>query len=473
MPQPRWLDFAWADLGVAEIAGSRENTWVVRYYADVGHPGVSNDEVAWCAAFLGACLERADIGSTRSLMARSYLDWGQPADEPRYGAIAVLSRGSDPTLGHVGFLIGETPADIILLGGNQNDSVSVQAFPRSRLLGLRWPVATAAVVPGTSPVIPDDPTAPIRDPAQPSDALLERALAHVLEMEGGYDDDPYDPGGPTNQGITLAEYARDRGAEVSAGNFAALKAELKSIPPATVRRIYRDRYWLAASCPELPPPLAFFHFDAAVNQGVAGAARMLQQSVGVEADAEIGPITLEAVAAQSVPLTLSLYADLRRQHYRSLAHFWRFGKGWLRRVDLTLERALAIDRQAPAAETPSQQQEKTSMATQPEQTDTTAPATAESKWWGQSMTMWGVIITFLSTVLPTVGPLLGLNITAELVHQVGDQLVLVVQSIGGLVGTILTILRPHARHNPDGAAANNPQSVKPAGLLAEPAGHPV
>ena len=42
-------------------------------------------------------------------------------------------------------------------------------------------------------------------------------------------------------------------------------------------------------------------------------------------------------------------------------------------------------------------------------------------------------------MLPTVGPLLGLNITTELVHQVGDQLVLVVQSIGGLVGTILTI----------------------------------
>ena len=153
MPQPRWLDHAWGDFGVAEIAGSRDNTRVVRYYADVGHPQVDNDEVAWCAAFLGACLERADIGSTRSLMARSYLDWGQRADEPRYGAVAVLSRGSDPTLGHVGFLIGETPADIILLGGNQNDSVSVQAFPRARLLGLRWPLASTV----TSPVIPEFP----------------------------------------------------------------------------------------------------------------------------------------------------------------------------------------------------------------------------------------------------------------------------------------------------------------------------
>jgi uncharacterized protein (TIGR02594 family) len=219
MPQPRWLDFAWADLGVAEIAGTRDNSRVVRYYADVGHPEVSND---WCAAFLGACLERADVGSTRSLLARSYLDWGVPADEPRYGAIAVLSRGSDPTLGHVGFLVGETDADIILLGGNQGDAVSVQAFPRSRVLGLRWPSIDPVPF---KPVIPEaEPREAIGDAAPPTDALFERALAHVLEMEGGYDDDPYDPGGPTNQGITLAEYARDRGVEVTADNLAASRS---------------------------------------------------------------------------------------------------------------------------------------------------------------------------------------------------------------------------------------------------------
>lgn len=435
MPQPRWLDHAWGDFGVAEIAGSRDNTRVVRYYADVGHPQVDNDEVAWCAAFLGSCLERAGFRCTRSLLARSYLTWGEPAGEPHYGAIAVLSRTSDPALGHVGFLVGETAADIILLGGNQNDSVSVQAFPRSRLLALRRP--------SSAPVIPEaEPREAIRDPSLSADAFFDRALAHVLEMEGGYDDDPYDPGGPTNQGITLAVYARDRGVEVTADTLAALKAELKAIPPATVRRIYRDRYWLPASCSDLPPPLAFFHFDAAVNQGVAGAARMLQQSVGAEVDAEIGPLTLAAAAVQPVPLTLARYGEFRRQHYRSLGHFWRFGKGWLRRVDRTLERALAIDRQQASTTTvatPSQQQEKTSMATQPEQTGTTAPDTADSKWWGHSMTVWGVIITSLSTVLPTVGPLFGLNVTAELVQQLGGQVVQGAQALGGVVGTVLAI----------------------------------
>ena len=79
------------------------------------------------------------------------------------------------------------------------------------------------------------------------------------------------------------------------------------------------------------------------------------------------------------------------------------------------------------------------MATQLEPTETTTPASGDAKWWGHSMTIWGVIITSLSTVLPTVGPLLGLNITADLVHQIGDQLVQVVQALGGLVGTVLTV----------------------------------
>ena len=53
--------------------------------------------------------------------------------------------------------------------------------------------------------------------------MFERALTHVLEMEGGYDEDPYDPGGPTNLGITLGEFVRDKGIELTSDNFAAMK----------------------------------------------------------------------------------------------------------------------------------------------------------------------------------------------------------------------------------------------------------
>ena len=97
MTQPRWLALAWGDLGVAGASSTDHTARVVRYYADVGHAQITNDETAWCAAFLGSCLERAGEASTRSLMARSCLfAWGEPITEFRTGAVAVLSRTADP-----------------------------------------------------------------------------------------------------------------------------------------------------------------------------------------------------------------------------------------------------------------------------------------------------------------------------------------------------------------------------------------
>jgi uncharacterized protein (TIGR02594 family) len=436
MTQPRWLTLAWADLGVAETPGPSHTARVVGYYADVGHPQVTNDETAWCAAFLGACLERSGIPSTRSLMARSYLDWGRPLRAFRHGAIAVLARTADPTLGHVGFLVGETADAVILLGGNQRNRVSVESFPRTRLLALRWPVNLApTVIPEAEGAARSYP-----GPRAAIDALFERALAHVLAMEGGYTEDPHDPGGPTNFGITLATYARDRGLALTADTVGPLKADLKAIPQATVRRIYRDRYWRPASCPALPAPLALFHFDAAVNQGVAAAARMLQEAVGATIDGEIGPETLAAAAAAPAAQVLARYADIRRRHYRSLPTFWRFGKGWLARTERSLAAANAVVGRTPVPSPRQPQQEIHPMAEHSAADATDRPSeTPAAKWWGHSMTIWGAVITTLSTVLPTVGPLLGLDITPELARQLGDQVVLAVQAVGGLAGIILTI----------------------------------
>jgi len=137
----RWMEIAWDQLGEEEIAGPKHNPEIVAYFADSKNAGIQNDEVAWCAAFAGAVLERSGIRSTRSLMARSYEDFGQPVplDRPRVGCIAVLSRTSDPRFGHVGFVVGWTGRTIKLLGGNQNNAVSVANFDRARVVALRWP----------------------------------------------------------------------------------------------------------------------------------------------------------------------------------------------------------------------------------------------------------------------------------------------------------------------------------------------
>ena len=73
-----------------------------------------------------------------------------------------------------------------------------------------------------------------------------------------------------------------------------------------------------------------------------------------------------------------------------------------------------------------------------------SPATAPAKWWGQSMTIWGALITAAATVLPALGPvlrpLLGFDPTPDLVRQTAVDLIAVGQALAGVVGTVMTII---------------------------------
>ncbi len=416
MDEARWLKQAWREFGQAERAGANDNPRIVALFRDAGHPDVVRDEVAWCAAFCGACLERAGLRATRSLMARSYLKWGEALAEPRVGAIAVFSRGSNPAEGHVGFWLGETEDSIVLLGGNQSNAVSVARYAKAHLLGLRWPVSAKPAE--SAPPTPATQT-----------TIFDRALAHVLEMEGGFTNDPLDPGGPTNQGITLGVFAAWRKVTLTAANRQSLIRDLKAIDPVTVREIYRRRYWDAAHCAELPPALAVMHFDAAVNHGVGTAIRILQETVGAAIDGEIGPETRAAVAAAPRLNALATYAAIRERRYRALPHFWRFGRGWLRRVDATLTLARTLETET--TQSPSKTQGDTGM------TSTTTATTG--KWWGHSITIWGTLVTILSSVVPALAPVTGIDVSGELVQDAGNQVVDTIQTVGTLIGTLMTI----------------------------------
>ena len=73
------------------------------------------------------------------------------------------------------------------------------------------------------------------------------------------------------------------------------------------------------------------------------------------------------------------------------------------------------------------------------ETKDTTTAAPSAKWWGESLTIWGALITASATVIPALGPLIGLDITGEMVRQLGGQAVQVVQALGGLAGTIMTL----------------------------------
>jgi uncharacterized protein (TIGR02594 family) len=160
MAEPKWLTLARAEIGTHEITGARDNPKIISYYADAGHPEINHDEVAWCAAFACAMLQRAGEHSPKTLSAREFVRWGKKLDKPKLGCICVFSRGDPRSYqGHVGFYAGEEDGNILLLGGNQGDAVSISQHSKVNLLGYRWPVqagnsstmkSVAAAVAGTA-----------------------------------------------------------------------------------------------------------------------------------------------------------------------------------------------------------------------------------------------------------------------------------------------------------------------------------
>ena len=133
------FDIARGYIGTTEGPGSADNPKILEMYASVGHDWVEHDSVAWCAAFVGHCLETAGVRSTRKLNARSYLDWGVPVEvtDAQQGDIGVIPRGNSSWQGHVFFIDRIEGAWVWGLGGNQDDAVNVNRYPVSKLLGVR------------------------------------------------------------------------------------------------------------------------------------------------------------------------------------------------------------------------------------------------------------------------------------------------------------------------------------------------
>ena len=74
MSEPAYLRLARSFIGTHEGVGARDNPVVVQMYADVKQSGIKHDSVPWCAAFVGAMLERSGIRSTRSLRGQKLFD---------------------------------------------------------------------------------------------------------------------------------------------------------------------------------------------------------------------------------------------------------------------------------------------------------------------------------------------------------------------------------------------------------------
>ena len=163
---------------------------------------------------------------------------------------------------------------------------------------------------------------------------FERALAIVLRHEGGFVNNPNDPGGMTNNGITKKVYDAYMGKVTT-------EQEMRDMPENHVAEIYKKQYWDRVNADSLASGLDLSVFDWAVNSGCGRAVKALQKCVGVKQDGGLGPITLKSVNEHDAEELIEMMSVERETFYRKLKTFEHFGKGWLRRNKETRSHALA------------------------------------------------------------------------------------------------------------------------------------
>ena len=151
------------------------------------------------------------------------------------------------------------------------------------------------------------------------------ALKQVLLYEGGYVNNPNDPGGATNKGITQAVYNQWRASKDQP------KQSVKFLTYQETQDIYKNNYWDKVKGDDLANGVDLAVFDFAVNSGVIRAIKYLQKAAGVTVDGIIGPATIAAANKNPVATARAL-CDARQDFLESLPTWKYFGTGWSRRV---------------------------------------------------------------------------------------------------------------------------------------------
>lgn len=153
-------------------------------------------------------------------------------------------------------------------------------------------------------------------------------IDRVLGFEGGYVNDPADPGGETNFGISKRQYP---------------DINIRALTRREAVEIYFRDYWTPYHLAELPPAIGGKIFDLGVNMGTVTAIRLLQRAAGAGApgsafrvDGQIGPMTIAAVKTSPEEKLLEAIRILAMKRYETLIRqhpaFERFRRGWMRRA---------------------------------------------------------------------------------------------------------------------------------------------
>lgn len=169
-------------------------------------------------------------------------------------------------------------------------------------------------------------------------APFAAALDATLGAEGGYTNDPHDPGNWTGGSIGRGQC---HGTQWGISASAYPQLDIRTLTRDAAASIYRRDFWDRLQCDALHPRLAMLVFDAAVNNGRARACIWLQTTLSVAADGVPGPATLQAAQQQCAdPARVAALAceyQARRMDFMARLPGWhQYGLGWARRLCIGL-----------------------------------------------------------------------------------------------------------------------------------------
>ena len=148
-------------------------------------------------------------------------------------------------------------------------------------------------------------------------SLFDTAFDRLLGNEGGYTNNPADPGGETNWGISKASYPA---------------LDIKNLTRDDAKAIYLRDFWNRVHADVLHPAIAFQAFDLAVNSGIETSVRLLQRALGVPDDGYWGPVTRNAAQAMPDAKLVMRFVAERLDFWRELPRWPKFGSGWAGRA---------------------------------------------------------------------------------------------------------------------------------------------
>ena len=289
---------------------------------------LAHADTEWCGIMIAEWVSRYgirppytppgnNVGSFMYVDSWADIGWGThvPIGQEQPGDIAVFRSPH-----HVTMVAGSGE----YIGGNQSNGVTETSFNRSGLRAIIRPPAAGEVgqPKNAKPQQPD--TAPV--PLNPKLSNFRKCLPLLLEHEGGNDDDPRDPGGRTSRGILQREW------DVWRVSHPGLPSDVWQAPQDQVEAIYKQKYWDALRCDELPSGVDYAVFDYGVNSGIGRAAKVLQRLVGADVDGEIGPQTIGATSRVDPKTLVGQICDERLAFLQGLSTWPTFGRGWSRRV---------------------------------------------------------------------------------------------------------------------------------------------